>query len=144
MLGIRTGWALIGLLALAAGCDSPAPQPENPAVASALAPSAEPAVAAPAPAGALTRVDSSLVCMVNNQFMGKPQIPVEVAGRTYYGCCPMCKGKLESTASARSATDPVTQRPVDKAAAVIGKAADNSVVYFESEQTFASYVARKQ
>src|SRR5690606_36465661 len=51
--------------------------------------------AAPPPAGEHAAVvlptgydrvaDPSLVCMVNDQFMGTPQIPIAVAGRTYYG-----------------------------------------------------------
>jgi hypothetical protein len=30
--------------------------------------------------------------------MGTPQIPVSVEGCTYFGCCDMCKGKLERAA----------------------------------------------
>ena len=50
-------------------------------------------VASPAPPvastelAALTEVtDPSQVCMVNDQFMGRAQIPVSVGGKTYYGC----------------------------------------------------------
>lgn len=93
-----------------------------------------------APVGALTLVsDPSLVCMVNNQFMGRPQIPVEVQGRTYYGCCEMCKGKLANDPTSRTAVDPVSHRPVDKAVAVIGKAESGATVYFENKENFAAY-----
>lgn len=89
---------------------------------------------------ALTRVDdASAVCMVNNTYMGRPQIPVVVEGRTYFGCCEMCKGRLERDASARYATDPVSGRQVDKAAAVIGRDAENRVLYFETEATYGQY-----
>src|SRR5687768_563470 len=66
---------------------------------SAAAPGA-PAPIAPTEVASLTEVtDPSQVCMVNNQYMGRPQIPTTVAGKTYYGCCPMCKGRLEKEAS---------------------------------------------
>jgi len=99
------------------------------------------AVARPAPStNRLTQVaDASLVCMINNRFMANPQIPVPVDGKTYYGCCAGCKAKLESDPSARVAVDPVTQKPVDKALAVLGKTETGAVLYFENEQTFASY-----
>ena len=92
---------------------------------------------------AITRVTaSSLVCMVNDRFMGSEQIPVSVDGKTYYGCCAACKDKLQNNPAARTALDPLTQRPVDKATAVVGKTASGKVVYFESEDTFARYAAR--
>lgn len=91
---------------------------------------------------ALTRVeDASQVCMVNNQFMGKPQIPVEVGGKTYYGCCEMCKGRLQSDAAARTATDPVTGEAVDKATAVIAQDAEGAVLYFANADHLARYQA---
>ena len=96
-------------------------------------------VAATLPAG-MTRVsDPSQVCMVNDQFMGKPQIPVEVEGRTYYGCCAMCKDKLNQQPAARLAQDPVTGEAVDKAKAVIVQDAQGRVKYFASEATLARY-----
>lgn len=90
--------------------------------------------------GALTRVeDLSQVCMVNNQFMGKAQIPVEVGGKTYYGCCAMCKGRLEADASARTATDPLTGATVDKATAVVGRDETGAVHYFATAANLARY-----
>ncbi|HEY8944796.1 MAG TPA: hypothetical protein VIM73_11060, partial [Polyangiaceae bacterium] len=71
------------------------------------------------------------VCMVNDQYMGRDQIPVTIAGKTYYGCCPMCKGRLEQDATARMAKDPVTGNSVDKATAAIGRAPSGQVFYFE-------------
>ncbi len=91
-------------------------------------------------AASLTLVtDRSLVCMVNNQFMGRPQIPIEVEGHTYYGCCEMCRGRLGSDPSSRVALDPVTGTTVDKSMAVIGRDASGRTHYFESEQTFAAF-----
>lgn len=88
---------------------------------------------------ALTPIKSEYVCMVNNAAFDKPQIPVEVNRKTYYGCCPMCKERLAKDASARTATDPVSGKSVDKAEAVIGKAPDGSVYYFENEGNMKQY-----
>ena len=88
----------------------------------------------------LTRiVDPSLVCMVNNRFMDSPQIEVPVNGKTYYGCCAMCKAKLANDPSARTAVDPVSQRQVDKALAILAKTSTGEVLYFENEQNLSSY-----
>ena len=88
----------------------------------------------------MTRVsDVSQVCMVNNQFMGKPQIPIAVEGRTYYGCCAMCKDRLGNDPASRTAQDPVTGEKVDKASAVIIKDGSNNVLYFASEDTLRRY-----
>ena len=99
-----------------------------------------PAVEPKAQTAALTLVNPSQVCMVNNQYMGKPQIPVEVSGKTYYGCCEMCKGKLLNDATARTAIDPASKREVDKASAVIAKNDAGDVLYFENEANFATYL----
>ena len=77
--------------------------------------------------------------MVNDQFMGKPQIPVAVEGRTYYGCCAMCKDKLNQQPAARLARDPVTGQEVDKSTAVIVQDATGKVLYFASEDTLRRY-----
>lgn len=87
----------------------------------------------------LQRVEAKKVCMVNNQVFDKDQIPVPVDGKTYYGCCEMCKERLSKDASLRSAVDPVSGKPVDKATAVIGALPDGKVLYFESETTFGQY-----
>ncbi|WP_338865235.1 hypothetical protein [Myxococcus stipitatus] len=141
-------WAVAGVMMLAGACakreESAQPAPakvESPqAAAPAMHMQPAPSAAAPGQPGGITRVaDPSLVCMVNNQMMGKPQIPVEVGGQTYYGCCEMCKDRLAKDATARTATDPVSQKPVDKAKAVIGITHDGNAIYFESEETFSTY-----
>jgi YHS domain-containing protein len=88
---------------------------------------------------ALKRVEAKKVCMINNQLFEKDQIPVPVQGKTYYGCCEMCKERLAKDVNARTATDPVTGKTVDKATAVIAAQADGSVLYFESEKTLDQY-----
>jgi YHS domain-containing protein len=91
------------------------------------------------PTGKLTRVEPKTVCMINEHAMGKDQIPVEVEGRTYYGCCDMCKKALSTDASKRVAIDPVSGKQVDKAKAVIASQEDGRVFYFENEASLAKY-----
>jgi len=96
-------------------------------------------IAANAETGLLKKVEPQYVCMINNKLFDKAQIPVTVGGKTYYGCCPMCKEKLEKSAEARTATDPVSKKKVDKATAVIGAASDGTVFYFENEANLGKY-----
>lgn len=97
-----------------------------------------------APAQArLTRAKPSLVCMVNDRYMGKAQIPVEVEGKTYYGCCKMCEQRLAQDVAIRSAVDPVSGKTVDKAKAVIGRASNDDVLYFESQANLDKHNARR-
>jgi YHS domain-containing protein len=91
------------------------------------------------PAGWARVADPTQVCMVNNQYMGKPQIPIDVEGKTYYGCCAMCKDRLGKDPSSRVAVDPVTGQQVDKASAVIIQDATGNVMYFTSEDTLRRY-----
>lgn len=85
--------------------------------------------------------DPSQVCMINNQYMGKTQIPVEVGGETYFGCCAMCKDRLTNDADARSAVDPVTGEKVDKASAVLAKDERGVVYYFASAKNLHRFRA---
>jgi len=100
--------------------------------------------AGPALAEPLRRVPAKNVCMMNNTVFPKEQIAVPVDGKTYFGCCEMCKGRLAQDPTVRQATDPVSGNPVDKARAVIGAMPDGKVLYFESERTFAAYQKRKR
>lgn len=88
--------------------------------------------------------DVKKVCMITNRVFDKDQIPVEVEGKTYYGCCPVCKDKLSGDPAARLAVDPVSGSSVDKASAVIGVQADGSVLYFESEASLQEYASKHQ
>lgn len=111
-------------------------------VASACARDAEPPraeTAAALPAGVTRVADVSQVCMVNDQVMERPQIPIEVEGRIYYGCCPMCKDKLANQPAIRTAQDPVTGEQVDKAKAIIVQDARGKVLYFASEDALFRY-----
>ena len=94
-------------------------------------------VVAPAGAG-LTRIETGSVCMLSNRFLGdRPQVPVTVEGKTYYGCCANCAARLAERSDAREARDPVTGHAVDKGAAILARDAENRVLYFESEETLA-------
>lgn len=125
------GLCFLGLAACNNGAPPPSPSSSGSPPSSAVAKQ---------PVAGLTRVaDPSQVCMVNDQFMGKAQIPVQVEGRTYYGCCAMCKEKLENQPAIRTATDPVTGEQVDKARAIIAQDPSGKVLYFASEQTLARY-----
>ena len=103
------------------------------------APAQSPAATAALPSGLHRVRDASQVCMVNDQFMGRAQIPVVVAGKTYFGCCAACKEKLETQLAYRTAKDPVTGADVDKAGAVIAQDASGKVLYFASEDTLRRY-----
>lgn len=92
-----------------------------------------------AAATALVQVETKYVCMINDQRFSKLQIPVEVEGRTYYGCCEMCKERLRGDESSRTAVDPVSGKKVDKATAVIGSAPDGAVFYFETLENMKRY-----
>jgi YHS domain-containing protein len=89
-------------------------------------------------ASSLVRItDPSSVCMVNDRYMGSPQIPVQVEGKTYFGCCKMCEKRLRDEPSVRSAMDPVAHKSVDKAVAILARDGDGNVFYFESEQSLS-------
>lgn len=87
-----------------------------------------------------SQIPNDLVCMVNNAYMGKPQIPVPVNGKTYYGCCEMCVGKLNNEETARTGIDPFSNKPVDKTEAyIVLMKKEGEVAYFESEENYQSY-----
>lgn len=86
------------------------------------------------------QLPNDLVCMVNNAYMGVPQIPVPVGGKTYYGCCDMCVGKLNNDETARMGKDPFSGNMIDKTEAyIILSNKDGAVAYFESEDSYKKY-----
>lgn len=88
-----------------------------------------------------TPLKTSYVCMVNDSYMGREQIPVDFNGKIYYGCCPGCANNLRTNRSIRYAEDPVTGKEVDKADAYIVMKPNGSgdVLYFESEENYKKY-----
>lgn len=127
---MRTISLLITAVTLAgSACDSTAGRPvrEPAAIESPVAPS-------------IVKVDEpNLVCMVNDQYMGVPQIPVEVGGKVYFGCCPACRDRLMTDPSLRAARDPVSHAAVDKAMAVIARRPDGKLLYFANEDNLRNY-----
>jgi YHS domain-containing protein len=90
-------------------------------------------------AESLQQVEAKRVCMVNDNLFPKDQIPVQVSGKTYFGCCEMCKERLTLDANLRQAVDPVSKKSVDKATAVIGARPDGRVLYFENADNLKKY-----
>ncbi len=85
-------------------------------------------------------VPNETVCMVTEAHFAKPQIPVKVGDKTYYGCCDGCKKTLTEDKSARTATDPLTKKSVDKATATIAANSAGKVLYFENKGNFEKYM----
>lgn len=89
----------------------------------------------------IVRVAADHVCMgmgVNRVF-DKELLPAVVEGKTYYGCCEGCQATLQKDPKSRIAVDPVTEKVVDKATAVIGALPNGVVHYFENEQTMKQF-----
>jgi len=85
-------------------------------------------------------IPNELVCMVNNAYMGTPQIEVPVNGKTYYGCCEMCVGKLNNDENARMGKDPLSGKMIDKSQAyIVLSSEDGAVAYFESKDSYEEY-----
>jgi len=84
------------------------------------------------------------VCMVNDAFMRKEQIPVLVNGKTYFGCCEMCKGQLQNNPAVRSSKDPFSGEEVDKTEAfiVLKNQGKDEVLYFKSKSNAEKYFAK--
>ena len=91
------------------------------------------------------QIPNSQVCMVNNKFMAKDQIPVPIEDKTYYGCCPGCVANLKEDTTYRFATDPETAERVDKADAVIIVKPDtkDEALYFKSEINAKKYIEKR-
>ncbi len=87
----------------------------------------------------LKRVDAKYVCFVTKHSFSKEQLPVEVDGKTYYGCCDMCKTKLKEDPAQRCDIDPVSGKKVDKATAVIAADSKGNVYFFENEENMKKY-----
>ncbi len=86
------------------------------------------------------QMEASKVCMVNDTAFDREQIAVEVAGKTYYGCCDMCEDRLNKDASIRKAIDLISGVEIDKASAVIGADKSGKVYYFENEKNLHKHM----
>lgn len=84
-----------------------------------------------------------LVCMVNNAYMGKKQVPVPFENKMYYGCCEMCVNTIQQQREVRYAVDPVTGEEVDKSQAFVALktgGANGDVLYFASEENYHKFM----
>lgn len=88
--------------------------------------------------------ERSRVCMMQDSVMTTPAIPLSHGGKTYYGCCEMCKAKIAAEPTRYTvARDPVSGAAVDKATAEL-LSVDGRVLYFQSaanRDTFARQLA---
>ena len=84
--------------------------------------------------GASGNVDKKgMVCMINDEVLNSPGVAVEHNGKTYYGCCEMCKEKMKKDPSKYvTAKDPVSGQKVDKADSFM-YGLDGKAYYFTSE-----------
>ena len=91
-------------------------------------------------------VPNDKVCMVNDRFMGVKQIPIDVDGTTYYGCCEGCVEKLqENIDDVRFGNNPLNKTKVDKASAVIVQDKSNgSVFYFASKEDVQDFISKNK
>ncbi len=87
-------------------------------------------------------VPNEKVCMVNDRFMGVPQIAIDVNGVTYYGCCDNCVEKLQKNLDdVRFGTNPLNKIKVDKALAIIVQdKSKGSVYYFSSKEEANTFI----
>jgi YHS domain-containing protein len=86
--------------------------------------------------------ERSRVCMMQDTVMATPAIPLSHGGRTYYGCCEMCKAKIAAEPARYTvARDPVSGAAVDKATAEL-LSVDGRVFYFESGATRGTFRSR--
>lgn len=90
----------------------------------------------------LVHVETAKVCMVTNKVFPTAQIPVLIEGKTYYGCCEMCKGQLEEKPQVRMALDPVSKESIDKSTSYIGADKQGRVYYFKNKQNFQKFVGK--
>ncbi len=91
----------------------------------------------------LKQVEVRFVCMQNNKAFDKEQVPVTIDGVVYFGCCDNCNKTLSSKEENRYALDPVSKKRINKAEAIVGAAADNSIYYFESVENLKAFDPEK-
>ena len=84
------------------------------------------------------------VCMMQDMVLGKAGIPIQFEGKTYYGCCEMCKEKIRKEPQKYTrATDLVSRKPVDKSESFI-YSVDGTAYYFASDANRKTFAANPQ
>ena len=70
------------------------------------------------------------VCMMQDMVLDKPGIPIQHEGKTYFGCCEMCKARIKGAPEQYTlAVDRVSGKKIDKATAFIYNL-DGDAFYF--------------
>jgi len=83
--------------------------------------------------------DPERVCMRADQVVDRPNVAVEIDGRTYYSL-PHCSTLLLNSPGFRYAVDPYSGNTVDKARATLAATGDGSAVfYFENPENLRSF-----
>lgn len=103
------------------------------------------ALAASIALGANGNIDKrEYVCMMQDMVLTKPGIAIQYEGKTYYGCCDMCKDKIKNQPQKYTrATDAVSGKQVDKATAFI-YGLDGDAYYFTSEANRKAFAENPQ
>ena len=89
----------------------------------------------------LTRVDASRVNMATNRVEKAGQKSVVLDGKTYYTAGAAFTENMLLNPSTRFTKDPLSNRSIDKADAVIYADASGRAYYFESEKSFDNFVS---
>ena len=90
-------------------------------------------------------VPNEKVCMVNDRYMGVSQIPIDVSGITYYGCCENCIEKLQNNLNdVRFGGNPTADTKVDKASAVIVQDKNSGRVFYFASKDEANAFMKQQ
>ncbi len=89
----------------------------------------------------LTRVDADDVNIVTNRLATGGQMKVSIEGSDYYVVNKYYASTLKNNLVLRSATDPYTNKRVNKSEAVIYADASGRVFYFESSDSFDGFLA---
>ena len=89
----------------------------------------------------MKRVKAGEVNMVTNHYTKDPQTKVIMGGKIYYTSGESYTWTMQQNPSIRFAKDPVTNKTIDKADAVIYIDASGRALYFESVDTYEKFVA---
>ena len=82
------------------------------------------------------------VCSVSNEIKFEKLNPVKIDNKTYWVCCSRCRAKLISNSNIlRFATDPFSNKKLDKATAAIRQNPKNigTVLYFKTKDNAAKF-----
>lgn len=86
-------------------------------------------------------IPHEFVCMKTDQYREMRQLLVEFEGKAYYGCCEKCNELIPANPRLRTAADPLTGEPVDKATAYIILTGNNEqVMYFANEENYRLFL----